>query len=296
MLLSISTRRRRALAVLPLLVVLTAARTSVGPLPETMAPIEGEQEIGKTFTAKKGDIILRAKVLDTEVVTIDAPVSVGIAKFTHDIEPGTKLDPVLAPAKTSNLTGADGRIYCGENQRTRSKFAEAMIGDLFSKFEAVVRFCFIDTDNDKKLDKVFLAGAKDKEHQSAVDIEPTPYSTLMFQDDDEEKELQLSVHKFKKRSNKVQLMLTMTKGGEPFYFDYIMTIDGGEVDKQYPRLESNPKKVPYPAYFNDILGAAVGIMRVDAEKEEVDLQINRPFEMQLFKPVSIQVNYVYIYY
>src|SRR5688572_7902993 len=65
-----------------------------------------------------------------------APVSVAIAKFSQEIAAGTRLDPVLVPPRTSKLTGAKGRFYCGENQRTRSKFAEAMIGDMFSKYES----------------------------------------------------------------------------------------------------------------------------------------------------------------
>ncbi|MBD3729189.1 MAG: hypothetical protein IE933_05735 [Sphingomonadales bacterium] len=289
-------RRSRALLLLPVAALLVAARTTVTPLPETMVGVKTDHPIGETFTAKKGDIVLRAKVLDTEVVTIDAPVSVSISKFAQEVEPGTKLEPVLAPQKTESLTGASGRYYCGENLRSRSKFAEAMIGDWFSKFAAEVRFCFVDTDDDRKLDHVFLAGAKDKEFQGAWEIAPTPYTVRMMQPDDEGGELVLRVHKFKPESNKVQFMLELSKNGEPRYFDYILTVKGNQAKQTWPRIETNPKKVPYPSTFPDLLGASIAIDSVDSEKEQVTMSIRRNFPMQLFKPVTIQVQYIYIYY
>ena len=295
------TKDHAALAVrvataLPLLVLLSAARTSVTPLPETLMGAPTERPIGESFVARKGDVVLRAKVFDTEVVTIDAPVSVAIAKFSQDIAPGTRLDPVLVPAKTSKLTGANGRFYCGENQRTRSKFAEAMIGDMFSKYESVVRFCFVDSDDDAKLDHVFLAGAKDKAEQAAVAIAPVAYTTRMFQPDDEAGELEVRVHKFYPQSNKVQFKLFMKKNGEQRPFDYILTIPAGKPKQTYPWFDTNPKKHPYPSYFNDLLGAGLGVMKADALKEEVEVKVHRNFPMQLFKPIQIQVQYVYIYY
>lgn len=195
------TKQRAALmtrgaAALLLLVLLTAARTSVTPLPETLMGAGTGHPEGQPFVARKGEVVLRAKVFDTEVVTLDAPVSVAIAKFSQEIAAGTRLDPVLVPPRTSKLTGAKGRFYCGENQRTRSKFAEAMIGDMFSKYESAVRFCFVDTDDDGKLDRVFLAGAKDKADQAALTIAPVAYTSRMFESDDEAGELEVRVHKF----------------------------------------------------------------------------------------------------
>lgn len=291
-----NARRRRALAALPLLLLLTAARTTVSPLPETMIGIKPDHPLGESFIAHKGDVILRARILDTEVVTLDAPVSVGIAKFTQEIDAGTRLQPVLAMGQTEQLTGASGRYYCGEDLRTRSKFGEAMIGDWFSKYESTVRFCFVDTDRDQKLDHVFLAGAKDKTEQGARPVEPTPYTTHMLQPDDEAGEIELSVAKFHPKSNKVEFALRMIKGGETRSFSYLVTVNNGKPQQTYPQFKTNPRKVPYPAYFNDILGAGIGVMRVDAAKEEVEVKINRAFPLQLFRPVSIQVQYIYIYY
>jgi hypothetical protein len=290
------TRLSRRLAAVPLLVLLTAARTSVTPLPETLIGAPTEHALGESFVAHKGDVVLRAKVYDTEVVTLDAPVSVAIAKFAQDIAAGTRLDPVLVPPKTTSLTGAKGRIYCGENQRTRSKFAEAMIGDMFSKYESVVRFCFVDSDDDDKLDRVFLAGAKDKADQAAVPIAPVGYTSRMFQPDDEGGELELRVHRFLPTTNKVQFKLVLTRNGEQRPFDYILTVRGGKPRETYPTFDTNPGKQPYPAYFNDLLGAGLGVMKADPVNGEVELKVHRNFPPQLFKPVQIQVQYVYIYY
>jgi hypothetical protein len=290
------SRRIRALAALSLLFLLTAARTSVSPLPETLIGVNTGYRIGEPFVVRKGDVVLRAKVFDTEVVTIDAPVTVGIAKFSDVIAAGTKLEPVLAPERTEQLTGTSGRFYCGENQRSRSKFGELMIGDWFSKYETQVRFCFVDTDNDKKLDKVFLAGAKDPVDQGARPVDPTPYSSKMIQSDDEGGELELRVEKFKPKTNQVLLRLYLKKNGAEVPFSYIMTVKDSKARQTYPDFRTNPKKVPYPAYFNDILGAEIGVMSVDPVKGEAEVKINRTFPIQLFKPITIQVQYYYIYY
>lgn len=292
----VARRAARALLLLPAAILLVAARTTVTPLPETIIGTSTDHAIGETFVARPGDVILRAKVFDTEVVTLDAPVSVSIAKFAQDIEPGTQLEPVLASKTTRNLTGSSGRYYCGENLRSRSKFAEAMIGDWFSKFAAEVRFCFVDTDNDKKLDHVFLAGAKDKEFQGAWEIEPTAYSSKFIQPDDEAGELVLKLHKFKESSNKVQFIFELTRNGEVRSFDYIATVKKGVLKRTYPRIETNPKKVDYPMVFPDLLGARVLVQDIDPAAGTATVAVQRGIPAQLFKPVVVQVQYIYIYY
>jgi hypothetical protein len=293
---SISLRHARVLAAVPLAFLLIAARTTVSPLPETMIAVPAGHAIGETFIARKGDVVLRAKVYDTEVVTIDAPVSVSIAKFSQKIEAGAKLEPVLAPTTTKQLTGASGRYYCGENQRIRSGFSDAMIGDMFSKYESVIRFCFVDTNDDGRLDHVFLAGAKDKADQGARAIEPTAYSSRMLQPDEEEGVLELRVGKFKPKTNEVLFDLILYRRGNPVSFSFIRTVENSKPVSTYPQLRTRPKKVPYPSYFNNILGASFGVMAVDAASEEVELKVLREFRPQLFRPVTIQVQTIYIYY
>jgi hypothetical protein len=292
-------RRIKALAMVPVFILLVAARTSVAPLPETMIGTKTDLPMNQIVTVKPGDVVLRAKVYDTEVVTLSEPVSVAIAKFSQEIPAGTRLDPVLVSEKTTKLTGSGGRIYCGEDQRTRSKFGELMIGDWFSKYETVVRFCFIDSNADKKLDKVFLAGAKDKADQPAIDITPVAFERRMFQADDDAGVLELRVHRLIAKSNepdKIEFKLHLLKNGNEQTFDYIRTVTKGVPDSTYPIMRTNPKKVPYPSYFNDILGGGVGVMAVDATKGEAQIKVHSNFKMQLFKPISIVYNYVYVYY
>lgn len=292
-------RSVKALAMVAVLALLVAARTAVAPLPETMIATKGDLPLNEVVTVRPGDVVLRAKVYDTEVVTLSEPVSVAIAKFSQDIPAGTRLDPVLVSERTTQLTGSGGRIYCGENQRTRSKFGEAMIGDWFSKYETVVRFCFIDSNADKKLDKVFLAGAKAKEDQLAVAITPAAFERRMFQADDDAGVLELRVHRLiakKNEPDKIEFKLHLLKNGEESTFDYIRTVEKDLPVSTYPIIRTNPKKVPYPSYFNDILGGGVGVMGVDAAKGEAQIKVTRNFRMQLFKPISIVYNYVFVYY
>lgn len=296
----LNSRGLRALACLPVFVLLVAARSSVSPMPETMVATTADFPIGEEITVREGDVILRANVFETQIATVNEPVSVSIARFSHDIEAGTKLDPVIVSSETRRVTGTSGFIYCGENQRTRSQFAEAMIGDWFSKYETIVRFCFVDSDNDGKLDQVFLAGAKDKEEQAAVAIEPVAFERRMFRlTDAPVGTLELRVNRLIRKRNqpdKIEFKLVLLREGVPFGFDFILTVDGKGAERTYPLYKTDPQDVPYPSYYNDILGAGIGIMSVDAEQGTAQVKVNRNFAMQLFKPVSIQYNYVYVYY
>ncbi|NJO13994.1 MAG: hypothetical protein HC870_02080 [Rhizobiales bacterium] len=242
-------RRIHALAMLPLFVLLVAARTSVAPLPETMVAAKADVAMNELITVKQGDVILRANVFDTEVVTLSEPVSVGIAKFSQDIPAGTRLDPVLVSERTEQLTGSGGRIYCGENQRTRSKFGEAMIGDWFSKYETIVRFCFIDSNDDKKLDKVFLAGAKAKEDQLAIAITPAAFERRLFEVDDEAGVLELRVHRLiakKSEPDKVEFKLHLMKNGVEQPFDFIRTVEKGVPESTIRFPAPTPKNGALP--------------------------------------------------
>lgn len=282
--------------VISLAALLTAAKASIVPLPQAIMPAEGDHAVDETFVVHKGDVIMRAKVYDAEVVTLDAPVSVTLSRFAQTIPAGTRLEPELVSEQTTDLVGTKGRFYCGENQRARSAFAQLMLGGLFSKYEEQVRFCFVDSDKDGKLDKYFLAGAKDKAEQGAREIEPVAFTTKLLQPDLQNSMLELRVEKFNDKANKIKLRLYLVRDGKDTPFDYILTVVGGEGKHTYPTFETDPKKVPYPAYFNNILGGGVGVTRVDAVAGEAEVKITKPFRAQLFKPVSIIYQVIYIYY
>lgn len=292
-------RGLRAAAMAPIFFLLIAARTSVAPMPETMVGVDTDIERGVTVNVKEGDVILRAKVFATEIATLKEPVSVAIAKFSQDIAADTPLDPVVVSRKTESLTGTSGFIYCGENQRTRSKFAEAMIGDFLSKYETIVRFCFVDTDNDAKLDRVFLAGAKDKADQQAVEIEPVAFERRKFTMDDDARTLEIRVNRLIKkrgRADKIEFKIHLFDDETDYGFSYIASTNGGPIEENYPLIKTNPRKVPYPSEFPNIMGAGITILDVDAEKGEAQIRVKRNFTTRFIKPVTIQYNYVYIYY
>jgi hypothetical protein len=292
----LSNRRVRALAAIPLLFLLTAGKTTVSSLPETMIALPPDKPIGQPFVARKGDVILRAKIYDSETATLDAPLSVKIAKFSYQVDAGTMLEPVLAPDKTRERTGVNGRLYCGNPQRTRSETGELLIGSLFSKYSTMVRFCFADTDKDRKLDKVFLAGAKSKSEQGAHPIEPVPFSTKTLQPDDQEGEIQLVVGEFWPKANEVTFHLVVRRKGGGLPTAYILTLEqDGKLKKTYPDIRTDPDTIPYPVTYYDLLGASVDVVSVNAPQGEAELRINKNFGTRLFKAIGIIYETVYIY-
>jgi hypothetical protein len=288
----------RTLTAFPLILFLTAARTAITPLPQTVWD-NNNVNLGEHFTAKVGDILLKAPVFDTETIQIDAPAQITIAEFSQNFKPGESLTPVLISEKTETLIGQKGRYYCGENLRTRSKFAAAMIGDWGSKFETIVRFCFVDSDNDAKLDHVFLAGAKTAEFQRAVAIAPIPFTRKTFEPDKASSEIQLKFAKLDAISGKIQLEVELIRDGKEEDFDYIlmpdMAVDENSLIQLDKILKTNPKKLPYPMHFKNILGANIGITSVNSQSGEVEFVINHKFGPILFKPVSIQYQTIYVY-
>ncbi|MGV3771029.1 MAG: hypothetical protein ACO1NM_13455 [Sphingobium phenoxybenzoativorans] len=288
----------RSLIAIPCIFLLTAARTAITPLPQTLMD-ENSAKIGEHFTAKVGDILLRAPVFDTETMQIEAPAQITIAEFSQNFSPGESLTPVLVPEKTETLVGQKGRYYCGEDLRTRSKFAAAMIGDLGSKFEAIVRFCFIDNDNDAKLDHVFLAGAKTPEFQRAITITPIPFTRKTFTPDKASSEIRLKFAKLDAVTGKVQLEVELIRDGKEERFDYMLmsnlAIGGSSIIQQDRILKTNPKKLPYPMHFKNILGANVGITEIDTKSGEAKFVINHKFGPILFKPVTIEYQTIYVY-
>jgi hypothetical protein len=295
-----SSRSMRILAMVPIFAFLVAARTSVNLIPETLVGVEADVPLGEIVTVKEGTTVLRAKLFETEIATLKEPVSVSLAKFSQDLPAGTKLDPVVVSRKTQSLTGTSGFIYCGENQRNRSKLSEALIGSFLSKYSAVVRFCFTDSDSDGRLDRVFLAGAKSKEDQLAVEIEPVAFESRSFAMDDEARILELRVDRFvrkRDRSDKIEFRFRLTKGEDSYGFSYLASSNGGPLEQTPFTMISNPRKNPYPSSLRqELMGADVEIISVDAEKGEAQIRVNRNFTKRLAKPVTIQTEYVTIYY
>lgn len=282
------------LAAVPLLVG-AGSKMPVYPIPETLFA-DPAVKLHQVFSAKPGDVLTTAPIMSTEQAFVDAPVKVSIDRFSDEVGTGDALTPVIAPDKTAAIVGGNGHYYCGRDQRGRSAVVGALLGGIGQKFEAIVRFCFIDTNNDRKLDKVFLAGAKDKQLQVPVAIEPVPFHTTHFRQMDEGDVVKLRYRKYVPEKQKVELELEVWHKGKKEPFDYILWSDprNNGFERQLPRLGTNPKKIPYPVYFNKVMGAVVKVAAV-REDGTADFAIERNFGPVMFRPVVIRTTYYYIY-
>lgn len=291
----------KKLLLLPIFLALTAARLGVSAPPQLAMSETGSVELDKPFTAKPGDILMKAKVFDLERVKIDKPFHVSLAKFEQQIDAGTELATVIVPERARTLTGVDSNVYyCGEDLRTRSKFADVMIGDWFSKWESIVRFCFVDVDSDGKLDHMVLAGAKDKAFQTAVAIDPVAYTRIEIAPDHDASEIRIVFKQLEPKTGEIHLELQLWRNGSRQLFDYLLygQRSGGNFLSPinlYPKYKTDPKNLAYPMHFTDIMGATIGIRSINAEKSEAEFKISRPIGPALFKPVSIQYQYIFIY-
>lgn len=288
--------RRRVLAfLLPIMgMVLIGARAPVMPLPDALIP-DPSARVGAPFMAKPGDIVLRAKIVRTEKTYLDGPFHADIARFSDDMEAGAVLTTVLANNDTKKIVGSNAQAYyCGDDIKARSSLMAGIMGDLGSKFENIVRFCFIDDDNDLKFDHYFLAGSKDPAFLAMRAIEPLPFHMDRLVHENEADEIRLRYRKFETRTTEIHFELEIVRNGKPFPFQYIITPTHMGRDEQYYRLATDPAKIPYPMYFKDILGASLGVRAVTKDGEAT-LIVNRNFAPSLLKPYMPQVQYIYIY-
>ena len=281
-------RKSKGLAMLAGVPMLVAAAPAGGgnmavfPLPDTMWP-DPDAPVGKAFTLTPGEELLLE------------PVKVSIDRFTDEIAAGEELTAVVAPEATQAKIGGKGLYFCGRDQRGRSGLGAALLGGLASKFMPIVRFCFIDGDKDGKLDQVFLAGAKDEAMQKAIPIDSVAYRTEYLVPRDAGQYLRLRYRKYTPESNKVQLELEVYEDGKKRSFDYVLYNGStGPLQRQVPYLQTNPRKIPYPVFFNNVMGAVVRVDGVDAEGN-ARFTIERNFRPTLFRPISIEVRYIYIY-
>lgn len=286
---------------LPLLLSLTAARLTVSIPPQLVVADPSSAPQGQSVTAKVGDTLLTAKVYDLERVKLTQPLHVAFDKFTEDFEIGTQLTTVMVPSRAKENTGLDASVYyCGSDLRTRSKFAESMIGDWFSKWEPIVRFCFTDTDHDQKIDHMVLAGAKDKLLQKAVAIDPVAFMLEKVVPDEEASEVRLVFRKLETLTGELHMELQLYRKGERQLFTYLLSGNYREgkflpPSELYPQFKFNPKKVPYPAKFDNILGATVEVKSVDTANGTAAFELRRPIGPALFKPINVETQMIFIY-
>ena len=295
-------RRGLTLVALPLLLLLTGARVTVSVPPQlaTGATVSGQS--GVPITVKVGETVMTAKVFDLDRATISAPFHAKIERFEQDFDSGSDLTAYIVPLSTQKATGSSSTVYqCGKDVRVRSDLAATMVGDLFSKWETIVRFCFIDSDGDAKFDHLVLSGAKDKAFQTPIAIDPLPYATARITPDQNGGELRVVLKRVDPFSGKVDLDVEFWKGKTKQSFDYILcgVYRGGRFQppvKCWTRFYANPAKTPYPTYFNDVLGGALKVASVDQAKGEAQFVVTKPIGPVLFKPFVQTVQYIYIYH
>jgi hypothetical protein len=273
--------------------VLAAARQEAVPLPDTLLPMPLEHALRVPFEAKPGDVVLRGRVVRTMAVKLEGTTSVSHSRFAQSFGVGDELTPVIMRA---GRKGAADLIFCGSDQRARSKFMDVMIGDMGSKFESIVRFCFVDKDEDGRFEAFILGGAKDPAFQAPVAIPAVSYSmsSLVPHDD---AEISVIYRKFSPKNQVMTFEIKYSEGGKNQDFDYIasVSLSDDKTGKHYPSFRTNPKKVPYPLHFKDIVGANIGVESVDPVSGAAQISINKDFSPTLVKPINIQVTYVFIY-
>lgn len=287
-------RRFRLLFLSAAAFVLIGARASVVPLPDVLLP-DHSVEMSTIRTVQPGDVILRADILRAEMTSLEKPVQVEIDKFKENISNEMILTTVIANDKTKKIVKSQADLYyCADDIRARSSFMSWFMGDIGSKFENIVRFCFIDNDNDFKFDHYFLAGAKDPALLQQREIDPLPYHIERLVHEDVGDEIRLRYRKFDRETAKVHLELEITRNGKPFTFQYIVSPNHTGRNEQYYRLNTNPRKIPYPMHFMDILGADVGIRSVSSDGA-AEVIINKNFEPSFIKPYIPEVRYIFVY-
>lgn len=287
--------RRSRSCILPFLALaLGAARAPVVVLPDTLVP-DSSVTIGTRVSAKPGDVVLRAKIARTEKTYLDVPVHAEIARFAADIPAGAVLTTVLANDRTRSIVGSQADIYyCGDDMKARSSFMAGLMGDMGSKFENIVRFCFVDDDKDGRFDHYFLAGAKDPLFLKEQPVGPLAYRVQHLVQENAADEIRLKYRKFDTTTSKISLELEIIRNGAALPFEYIITPTHTGRNEQYYRMASNPAKVPYPVVFEDVLGADIIIDSVQADGA-AQFFVQRNFAPSLFRPYSPSVQYIFIY-
>lgn len=250
-----------------------------------------EHPLREAFVIKPGDTLITGKVVQSLVVRLDAPVTASVDRFARDFAAGEELTPVLLK---QTKHGKVNLIFCGPDQRAIGKFTELMIGDWFSKFEAVVRFCFIDEDGDGRFEAYLLGGAKDPAMQVAFPITPVAYNSQELVPRNEADNLSMVYRKFVPEEQKLIFDIRMTIDGKPVQFDMVRTLQGAALHTTYPVLRTNPRKMPYPYWFTNVAGAQIGILKVDGAGT-AEVSVDRNFEKTLVKPISIQTQIIYVY-
>lgn len=261
-------------------------------LPDTIVPDSGVS-LDTLKSAMPGDVLLAASVVRTAELVLDGEVSAKIDRFETSLSAGDRLLPMVVPAESAVLIGAGSAVFCGRQVESRSKLKNALIGNWFSKFDASVRFCFADSDGDRRLDRVFLGGSFDKEYQSGQVIDPVAYHVETLRRDQPGDSIWIKYERHRK--GKVTLFIKYRREGVEFFANGYNTPEHYGKNS-YPFFrEVNTVKQPLPADVGDWIGSQLSVDSV-APDGRITYRVKSNFTATMFKPVSYQVYTLYVYY
>ena len=132
--------------------------------------------------------------------------------------------------------------------------------------------------------------------QVPIAITPVRYRSTWLDQRNAGNIVRVKYRKFNPKNRKVELEIEVLRDGRKMPFDYILWSKPGSeaLEREVPRLTTNPAKLPYPVAFRDVLGAEIAVRDVTPDGTAT-FAINRNFRQTLFRPISIQVQYIYVY-
>lgn len=150
----------------------------ITPSSNRILPVDVPVGTGVEQTVTRGDIIYRQAVGTAYIATLASDVTISIAGKSTSLPAGSRLSVARVDGDAAKqITGNHG-VFCSESQNNWNMAAGvanlATLG-LFAagrRHSAQIRFCLVDTDGDRLVDKAFLAGANRKEDQEPVAITP----------------------------------------------------------------------------------------------------------------------------
>lgn len=272
-----------SLAALAAGLALTGATGDIFPLPDTLAPDETIAP-DTVVTVGPGTVVLRAKLVASRRMTLDAPLKVSIDGVGREFPAGTVLTTMVKAGTPPALNAGDGPYACTDPITRRPNALYIVIGDIGAKLEQWARFCFIDTRGKGAFDAAFLYGTKDPAPQTAQPVAPTAYHEDKFVQINPKDEVRVTYDRYHAGSRRMDLTLRFITNGEEQYPTQIASFIDGKAMAFVTDLRSDPDRHPYPMHWL-FLGASLGVEGVD-DHGVARFRINRNFARQYVTPVG----------
>jgi hypothetical protein len=279
----IRTRYFRAAGLIAVLMLLGGARPILQAARQIVLPLETNPPAGTEFKVKVGETILASRFMDWNMARLDAPVSVSIDRFSQTVGPDLDLEGFGATRGSQERTGLNARnYYCADKVKAHSGLSYQLLSSVTSNVEQFVRFCFVDENDDGRLDHIFLLGAKSRELQVAHAIEPVAFHTLALQPDKKDTELHLILKRLDPASRNILLYQRPRRNGkEPWLGPFsLWSVATGTEYRQEDKV--NVRYPPNgPVTLKNIMGYDLTVKSVDPATGEVTFICDRVSEPML---------------